>query len=334
MLKKSLKLISVILSLTLLLAVSAQAASIADTWPERDLTVLIPWTAGGGMDQTARLIWGAIEEEIHADPAMRNVTINMTNMVGGNGWISWIEMFNSDPNYTFSMGNNPALITSYMNPSSNIHYTIDDFSFLFNVVSDVNCVAIGAGQTKFGHTIEEYIEWAKANPGSTIGSSGIGSDRHIMIIKLMQAMGIEFDIPHFAGSAPMFPEVLGSHLDAGMLSVSEFAPRHNEGDAVILCVFSKERSPWLPDVRTFEEVFGIPLYGAADRGQHGAAALDPGVRNKIIELAKRATAKPEFHEKAFKAGLAINMIYGDEQTARFVESVKFIDSLMEFFGWR
>ena len=84
------------------------------TWePNRSITMLVPWSAGGGSDLAVRTLVPYLEDDL-------GVSITVVNSTGANGWIAWNELLNSDPDgYTIAQMNIPTVYSGYMDPQQN-----------------------------------------------------------------------------------------------------------------------------------------------------------------------------------------------------------------------
>ena len=112
-------------------ASGGNAASQSGAWnPDRSITMLVPWSAGGGADLSVRTLVPYLEDDL-------GVSITVVNSTGANGWIAWNELLNADPDgYTIAQMNIPTVYSGYMDPQQNRDNTLDDFALVANEVSD------------------------------------------------------------------------------------------------------------------------------------------------------------------------------------------------------
>ena len=118
-------------------ASGGNAASQSGAWnPDRSITMLVPWSAGGGADLSVRTLVPYLEDDL-------GVSITVVNSTGANGWIAWNELLNADPDgYTIAQMNIPTVYSGYMDPQQNRDNTLDDFALVANEVSDWGCLVV------------------------------------------------------------------------------------------------------------------------------------------------------------------------------------------------
>jgi tripartite-type tricarboxylate transporter receptor subunit TctC len=295
-------------------------------WPERDITIIVPFAAGGGTDLGARLLVPYIEKEL-------GVAIAINNIAGAGGWTGYIEMLNSKHDgYTLSFANWPASITTYMNPTAKLPYTTDDFRFVANQVSDYCVFVVNKDETRF-RTFEELIEYTKDNEIFVGTGGGIGSDDHVTIERVNKVAGTKMTMTPFQGGADATAAILGGHVDAIVGNVGEWYIKAAEGEALVLAVAAKERDSFIPDVPTVGEILGTDVISASDRGIIAPSGLPDDVYDKLCAAIKRAGENPEYLQKCKDVGLATNMMVGAEFTAYIEGLADDLESMRTLFGW-
>ena len=117
-------------------------------------------------------------------------------------------------------------------------------------------------------TLADVLAALRSKPGSvTFSHNGAGTNGHLAIRMLAGAAKVEPNEISYRGTAVQRTDLLGGHLEVGMVSLSEVAELHrtNKGPLRAIAILSKQRSPSLPDVPTAEET-GIPVTMTAERG--------------------------------------------------------------------
>jgi len=100
----------------------------------------------------------------------------------------------------------------------------------------------------------EFVEWAKKNPGrASFGTPGTGGQNHFLGVQLAKAMGIDLPMAPYKGSPPMVNDLLGGHVPSAISLLDGMMAHHRAGKIKVIGVFSKERSPLMPDIPTFAE---------------------------------------------------------------------------------
>ncbi|MGY3425518.1 tripartite-type tricarboxylate transporter receptor subunit TctC [Bradyrhizobium sp. F1.13.4] len=138
-------------------------------------------------------------------------------------------------------------------------------------------------------TITSVLDALRKTPGSvTFGHNGAGTNGHLAIRMLAKAAGVEPNEISYRGTAAQRTDVLGGHLDIGMVSLSEVPELHgtNKGELRAIAILSKARSLSLPGVPTAEEA-GVPVIMTAERG----FALPKGAPDDIAKKLEAAIAE-------------------------------------------
>lgn len=237
-----------ILALVLSLAISASALEAKVNFPTKPITVICPWTAGGGTDTILRALCKQAEKHL-------GQTITVVNQTGGGGAVGHAAIMNARPDgYTLGM------ITFELNslpPQGLIPFTYKDFDPLMRV--NVDAPALTVAKNSPFNTVHDFINYAKAHPNElTIGNSGPGSVWHIAAGLMATKTGIKVKYVPFDGAAPAVTALVGGHISAVSVSVAEVQGQVKAGQLKILGVMDTKRSDLFPEVPTFrEEGLGI-----------------------------------------------------------------------------
>ena len=111
-------------------------------------------------------------------------------------------------------------------------------------------VAINTGATN----AREFIEWVKRNPGkASFGTPGTGGQNHFLGVQLAKTAGIDLPVTPYKGSPPMVTDLIGGHVPSAVSLLDGMMAQHRAGKLRVIGVFTKERSPLMPDIPTFAE---------------------------------------------------------------------------------
>ena len=100
----------------------------------------------------------------------------------------------------------------------------------------------------------EFVEWAKKTPGkASFGTPGLGGQNHFLGLHFAKTAGIELPVTPYKGTPPMVTDLVGGHVPSAISLLDGMMAHHRAGKIRIIGVFSKERSPLMPDVPTFAE---------------------------------------------------------------------------------
>ena len=295
----------------LVLGFSMSHAALADTWPSKPVSLLVPFPPGGSSDVIGRILGVKLSESL-------NGNFVVDNRGGAGGTIGTALVKRAAPDcYTFlvtSLG--PLVIGPHL--MKNVAYDpTKDLDYITVAVQAPNVLVVPAGSPF--KSVADVVASLKANPGKmTYASSGNGSSDHITAALFWQQTGTQgLHIP-YKGVAPAMNDLIAGQVDASFININTALPQIKGGKLRALAVTSAKRSPVLPDVATMDElcVKNLVVYSwqavAAPKGVpadikaklHGAivAALNaPDVRPKLLEQGFEIVANTPEQFTAFQA---------------------------------
>jgi tripartite-type tricarboxylate transporter receptor subunit TctC len=279
-------------------------------YPERGVTLIVPYGAGGGTDITARLLAKDLE------PALGK-PVTVENRAGGGGWVGWGALAASKPDgYTIGYLNVPSMYAGYLDRQYNRKETLESFTPLMNHVTDYNVWAVKA-DSPF-KTVKDVIDAAKKTPNQiTITGFGVGGDDHIAILSIEAETGTKFVIAHHRSTAEGKTQVLGGHIQVLAANISEVAEEVKTGQVRLLGVMAPERSRFLPNGPTFKEQ-GLNQVWSVTRGIAGPAGLPKDVATTLTAALEKVLNSKEHQQKAEQLSLEPKVIKG-EAYAKFLK---------------
>ncbi|MFC0272085.1 tripartite tricarboxylate transporter substrate binding protein [Metabacillus herbersteinensis] len=296
----------------------------AEGYPEKAITVIVAYEAGGGTDSGARIMLPYVEEAL-------GVPVNIVNKPGGGGWIGWSELANAKPDgYTIGYINTPNFMTGYLDPKFKRKENLESFTPIANHVTDPGVIAIRTDEDRFTN-IEELVEYAKENR-LTATSTGVGSDDHYASLKMNDQLGTQFDPVHNKGAADSVTSVLGGHVDVMFANVGEVTNLHKEGKVKIIGVMGEEKSQFLPDVPTLAES-GFDVYSWSARGLAAPKGMDPEQLKILQEAFDEGIKNKEHVEKMGKLGLEVNYLAGQDYMNLLKNDEDEVRKLGKLMGW-
>lgn len=281
--------------------VLAAGAAFAE-YPEKPIQVIVGYSAGGGTDVMARTAAPFIEKYLG-----EGASLVVKNMPGASGQIGVTEAANADADgYTLGTFNLPGMMARTIDRQAD--YDRESFTYLANVVNDPNVIVTSKNSGL--DTLDKLLEEAKANPAAiTVGMSSLGGDDHFALIKLQNATETEFTIVPFKGSAPARTALLGGHVAMGILNISEVAEFQDQLN--VLGVATKERSPFAPDLPTFQEQ-GLDLVNGSMRGFIAPADLPEDVQAKLLNAFSQLSSDQEFLDAMAATANPVEVVTGDD----------------------
>ncbi|HEY9211568.1 MAG TPA: tripartite tricarboxylate transporter substrate binding protein [Ancylobacter sp.] len=276
------------------LATIAAAPVMAAPFPDKPVTIVVPFPPGGASDSTARFIAPKMQEAL-GQPVV------IENRPGANGSTGGglVKQAKAD-GYTLLVGSigvfaiNPALFPNLpYNPAK-------DFDLLTVAVRTPNVLV--ANPSFPANNVAELIEYLKKNPNTvTFASSGNGSSDHLTAALFWQKTGTTGIHVPYKGGGPAITDLIGGHADVSFQNLGAVASQIKAGKLKILAVTAAERNPLFPDVPTAKQagVDGLEVYSwqaaAAPKGLPsevqaqlskalGAALGDPATKARFNEL--------------------------------------------------
>jgi len=270
-----------ILALALVLPSAASAAS----FPDRSITLVVPWSAGGGTDTLARTLVKNAQKYF-------GVTMNVVNRVGGSGVIGMNSVATSRPD-----GYTVGVITFHL--SAYRLMGLSELSYRdFELVALLNRSPAGLSvktDSQF-KALKDLVEYAKANPGVvTVGHSGPGQAWHLAAASLAQKLNLKFSFVPFDGAAPTRTALVGGHISMAATGMDEVLQFYKTKQVRILVANSLTRHPAFPDVPTVAEA-GYPIENPILdwRGLGAPKGTPPEVLKALRDGFRKAAQDPEY----------------------------------------
>ena len=313
--------IRILASATALLALAA-TAPVQAQYPDRNITLIVPYGAGGGTDVTARMLARDLE-------AALGKTVIVENRAGGGGWVGWGALAQAKPDgYTIGYLNVPSMYSGYLDRQYNRSETLASFTPLMNHVLDYNVWAVKADSAF--KSVKDVVEAAKKAPDSvTVSAFGAGSDDHLAILSMQAENSIKLITVHHKSTAEAKTAALGGHIHILGANISEVAEEAKAGTVRILGVMSPERSRFMPDAPTFKEQ-GYNQMWSVSRGIAAPAGLPKDVEAKLSAALEKTLSSKEHQDKAANLSLEPRIIKGDDY-AKFLKDNEV--STKKLMGW-
>jgi len=297
-------------------------SSNANAFPDKGMTLIVAYGAGGGTDRTARILAKDLETTIGHPVTVKNVT-------GGGGWNGWGTIASSKADgYTIGYINVPNMYKGYLDKSIGRPENLDSFTLLMNHVTDY-CVWAVRKDSPF-QSVKDVIDAAKKNPGTiSITAHGNGNDDHLAILRMQDMTGTEFKVVMNKSTADSKTQVLGGFVDVLGANVSEVAAQVKSGEFRLLGVMSDKENKFLPGGKTFKEQ-GYDQVWAVSRGIAAPAGLSKNVQKDLLAALEK-TLNSSAHAQALQSSsLAPEIVKGSDYKKLLKNTERDIKKLM---GW-
>jgi tripartite-type tricarboxylate transporter receptor subunit TctC len=282
---------------TLALALAATGA-LAQAWPSKPVTLLVPFPPGGSTDLIARTLAPKLQDKLGG-------TFIVENKAGATGTVGAGLVKRAAPDgYTLFVSSlGPYVIAPHLIKS--VPYdALKDFDYITVAVQAPNVLAVPAASPH--KTLADVLAFHKANPGKmSFASSGNGSSDHLTAELFWQVTGTSGLHVPYKGGAPAMADLLGGQVDATFMNINTGLPNIKGGKLRALAITSATRSPLLPEVPTLSElgIKGADVYSwqaiAAPKG------LPADIKAKLHEALVAGLADPEVKAKLLGLGFEI-----------------------------
>ena len=268
-------------------------ASTAHAFPDRPVSIIVPWAAGGGTDTVVRTFAAGFEQEL-------GVPVNVVNRPGANGVAGHTEIVNARPD-GYTLGAASPEITFYRTIRL-ADISLEDLD-LFSRLAIIPAGVTVSADSEF-QTLEDLVNAVETGPPGTYSSSGtgVGGSWHIAAGGLLKAAGIDPNklkwVPS-QGGTPALQDVVSGGITMFTGSPVEAQGLLDAGEVRTLAVMLDERSPAFPDVPTVKEATGFDWTYANWFALVAPNGLQPDVREYLLQAATKAHARPEV-QKALK----------------------------------
>ncbi|MEA4848014.1 MAG: tripartite tricarboxylate transporter substrate binding protein [Clostridiaceae bacterium] len=270
-------------------------------YPTKNITLVNPWSAGGGTDVVARSLANELGKIL-------GQTVIVVNKTGGSGAVGINEVKNAAPDGYTLLINDKSFVSSYFMGVTDIKY--DELDTVCRL--DAASQGIVVNSKSPWKTPQEFIEAAKANPGKmTIGVSGIGGMAHLLAENFKLTAGIDVKMVSYEGAGPSRAALAGGHVDAISAQLGEVNSFIESGDLRLLAIGDTERHPSFPDVPTFMES-GVDF----DLNQWRAIWVPKGTPRPVIDklsAAVKQAMETESMKKLLADTFTQNMYIGPDE---------------------
>lgn len=293
----------------LLMAALGAAAALAvpasaQEFPERPITIVNPYSAGGPADLISRTIAEPMSE-------LLGQPVVVENRPGAGTAIAATHVAGSEPDgYTLIIAGSPThIVTPALTDAG--YDGIEDFRPVSAVVEVPNTLVVPADRD-FA-SVEELVEVAHERGGSmTFGSVGVGSLPQFLGVLLQQRADVELTHVPYGGAAPTVTDLVAGNIDMAFLNVPPVLGHVRDGTLRALAVASSERSQQLPDVPTMEELGYDGFVMSTWYGISAPAGTPDAVIEKLDAAIKEAMAHDDVAERLGQSGVEVNYMNASE----------------------
>lgn len=281
------------LALSAMLPLTAGAQDAA-SWPNKPVTLVIPYPPGGTSDVVGRILAQRLRDEL----GQSFIAENKAGAATAIGATAVARAPKDGYTLLLSAGTTFTVIP-HMNDK--LQYKLEDFEpvaavatvpFAFVVKKDFPAA-----------TMRDFAAYAKANPGKiNNATNGQGSMVHLLGELVAQGLGVKMTHVHYKGAAPATMDMLAGVVDSNVEALTSALPNVEAGKYRALAVLSEERQPLMPNVPTFKELGYPSVVGETWYAVFAPAGTPKPIVEKLNATLRKITTSPSFMESMRKLG--------------------------------
>jgi len=312
-----------LLSLLSVVLIIVSVSPAAAEYPERALTIVAAYPAGGMVDIVARPLAEGMKKKFPKGVAV-------LNRPGGGGSVGMAEVAQAKPDgYTVILA---PVSTLVIHPQLNDlpYKTPDDYQPIINTIAFYPLLAVREDAP--WKTVQEFVNASKANPGKfRVGSPGEGTGSHLSIEQLAAAASFKFTHVPFSGWGESSPALLGGHIDAVVAQPGEVKPLVEGKKLRTLVVFQPKRHEAFPNTPTARELgwdagLGTWFVLTAPKG------TPPAVVQYLHDAAKASMDEPTFVNLMKTRAVDLDYKNGDKARADLWQEYKTYGDILRRLG--
>lgn len=252
-------------------------------FPNRPVTLIVPWTAGGSTDMGFRALAEASQKHL-------GERIIVENKPGAAGTLGPAQMAASARPDGYTLAQMPITMFRLPHMQRVAFNPLTDFSYVVHVAG--YCFGTTVRADSPHRTMKDLIDFARTNPDKvTYATPGAGTSLHITMMDIAARQNIKWTHVPFRGAAETNAAVLGGHVMAQADS-SGWAPLVNAGQLRLLATWGKRRTKSWPNVPTLQES-GIDIVANSPFGIAGPKGMDPGIVKVLHDAFKKGIEEPD-----------------------------------------
>ncbi|MDP2017315.1 tripartite tricarboxylate transporter substrate binding protein [Hydrogenophaga sp.] len=268
----------------------------AMAWPDKNVTIVVPFPPGGSTDLIARTLQGKLQEKLGG-------TFIVENKAGATGTIGAAQVVRAAPDghtlFVSSLG--PFVIAPHLTKVT--YDATKDFDYITVAVQAPNVLVVPAVSPH--KTMADVLAYQKANPGKmTFASSGNGSSDHLTAELYWQQTGTSGVHVPYKGGGPVMTDLLGNQVDSSFMNINTAMPQIIAGKLRALSITSAKRSPLLPNVPTLDELgikdASVNSWQAVAAPKGIPADVKAKLHTAIVEILNDPAVKPKLLDLGFE----------------------------------
>lgn len=270
--------------------------ALAQGYPDRSITMVMPYAAGGPGDSITRLFAAAMQKELGQQ-------IIVENPSGASGTIGTAKVAKSKPDgYTLLMIH-VSHATSLALFKNLPYHPVNDFEPIGQATEGPMVVVVRKDFP--ANNAKEFVDYVRKNGEKiSLGHAGVGSASNLCGLLLMDTLGVKMNQIPYKGSAPALNDVMGGQIDVLCDQTSGTIPAIRGGRVKGIAVAGNNRLPDLPDLPTLSEA-GVKGFDISiSFGLYAPKGTPPDVIKKLTAALNKSVQDPEVKDRLVKMGIS------------------------------
>jgi tripartite-type tricarboxylate transporter receptor subunit TctC len=299
------------------LATTALSLSALAAYPDKPVTIVVPFAAGGPTDKVARDLGVVLSKHLN------NQTVIIENVGGAGGTLGAAKVAKAAPDgYTLlmhhiGMATSPALYRKMP------YDTLGDFEYL-GMVNDVPMTIVGR-PTLPANTMADLVKWLEANKGKiNLANAGLGAASHLCGLLFQQSLKIDMTTVPYKGTGPAMTDLMGGQVDIMCDQTTNTSAQIEGGKVKGYAVTSPRRltTPALAKLPTLDESgmkgFNVSIW----HGMYAPKGTPKPIQDQLNAALRKALADPEFIKRQVALGAVVvsDARLGQAEHKKFVEA--------------
>lgn len=294
--------------------------SLAQVYPAKSISLVVPYPAGGRTDITARAVAQFLREEI-------GQAVVVVNKPGASGVLGAKDVAGAAADgYTLGFFSTGFLTTQYTVPTPT---SAREYELVALINFDP--AAVASSSLRGWNSLSDLVNYAKKNPGALRVGINAGSSAHIFAAAFSAKAGLDFLYVPFRGGGERTPALAGGHIDADFDIVAPMRPLMDAGKLKVLGVASDRRSELYKDIPTMKEQ-GVDLVISSWHGIFAPKGTPANVVLAVNAALEKVARNPKFTEQMSQLALGVRYMNQREFIQFFAEQDALFRPLIDKLG--
>jgi tripartite-type tricarboxylate transporter receptor subunit TctC len=274
-------------------------------WPERPITLLVPWAAGGGTDATARIIGSLLEKEL-------GQPVNVVNRTGGSGVVGHSAIAEGGPDgYTIGLATVEIGMLHWQGLTELSYKNYTPLALM-----NLDPAGVHVREDAPYKSVKDLVDNVKANPGKHKASgTGQGGIWHLALAGMLNSLSLDPGAVRWVpsqGAAPGLQDLVAGGVTVVPCSLPEARSLIDAGRVKSLAVMDDQRNPLFPNVPTLKEQTGSGWTIGAWRGIVGPKGLPDDVKKKLTSALDKIFQSKDYTDFMSQRGFGVKYAAGDD----------------------